>query len=91
MFTEVLFVAVLALAALAVSRGLAGWRWCPSRLAMLLMLPLLGLLLWRIFPELLFIPIVIPLFWTWRRGSPSPRRDGERGIIDVPYRRLDER
>lgn len=85
--TLLLIAAVLVLAALAASRGLAGWRWYPSRFAMLLMLPLLGLLLWRIFPELLFIPIIIPLFWTWRRGSSSRNRD--RTAIDIPYRRTD--
>lgn len=72
------------------------WRWSPSPLALLL-LPLLGLLLWRIMPELLFIPIILPIFW-WRRRIPAPsfvrRRTGEKaredGTIEGQYRRLDD-
>jgi hypothetical protein len=50
---------------------LLGWRWYPNRLGflLLLLLPAAGLLLWRAFPVFLFLPVIIPFVWRWRRGS----------------------
>lgn len=47
------------------------WRWYPSPLGLLLLLPLAGLLLWRIFPALLLLPVIFPFFLRGRRwGQP---------------------
>lgn len=57
-------------------RGLgpfAGWHWQPSSLGWLLvlLLPLAGILLWRVFPVFLFLPFIMPFVWRWRsRGRP---------------------
>ena len=79
---------------------IGSWRWFPSPLAVLLLLPLLGLVLWRFFPALLFIPFVLPFFWRrGRRTGPlftrfrrRRRTDGgaERDI-DPGHRPLDDR
>ncbi len=71
------------------SRGEApfgSWRWYPSPLglALLVLLPLAGLLLWRAFPVFLFLPVVLPFFWRWRgrafgRGSRGHERHDGRG------------
>ena len=55
----------------------SGWRWYPSALGLLL-IPLAVLLLWRFFPALLFLPIIIPFFL--RRGG------GFRNIFRFPRR-----
>ncbi len=58
-------------------RPIRGWRWYPSPLAVMLLLPLLGLLLWRMAPALLVIPIIVPFFWRARPdGLPSGRARG---------------
>jgi hypothetical protein len=63
---------VLVAIAMRISRGgvplAGGWRWHPSLLGIAVVLLLGGLLLWRFVPELLFIPIIIPIFW-WGRWS----------------------
>lgn len=77
------------------------WRWYPSPLGLLLLLllPLAALLLWRIFPAFLFIPIIIPFFWRWRRlgrpfffGQRPGRRppEHEDDSIEGRYRPLDD-
>ncbi len=48
------------------------WRWYPSPLALLLLIPLAGLLLWRFFPALLFLPFILPFFWRGRRTRRPP-------------------
>jgi hypothetical protein len=55
-------------------RGLgpfAGWRWQPSGLGWLLLvlLPVAGVLLWRVFPVFLFLPLFLPFVWRWRGGG----------------------
>ena len=91
----------------AAARGLGAgrWRWYPSPLGLLLLSLLVGLLLWRLFPTLLFIPIILPLFWRprrlrlpffslwnpWSRPSPPGEgRDGDDGAIEGRYRPLDD-
>ena len=70
---------------------IGGWRWYPSALGLLALLLLAGLLLSRLFPAFLFLPIVIPFFW-WRRrrGGPGGRRDGDDRTIEGRYRPLDD-
>jgi hypothetical protein len=66
--------ATLVAIAMRISRGgvgvplAGGWRWHPSLLGIAVVLLLGGLLLWRFVPELLFLPIIIPIFW-WGRWS----------------------
>ena len=83
------------------------WRWYPSPLGLLLLLPLAGLLLWRLFPILLFIPFILPFFrrgwrlraplsffWNVGRGAPPPRRNGnglDDRTIEGEYRPLDDK
>jgi hypothetical protein len=61
-----------------------GWRWHPSLLGFSVALLLAGLLLWRVFPELVFLPIVVPIFW-WGRWGSKRRRDSDN---DAQQRRL---
>lgn len=69
------------------------WRWYPNSLGRLLLLalPLAGLLLWRIFPELLVVPFILPLVWRWRRGKgrPAPRSAND-DSIEGSYHRMDD-
>jgi hypothetical protein len=107
-----LLLALLAVAVLLARRAaaaggwgdVAGWRWYPSPLGLLLVLPLAALLVWRLFPAILLIPVVLPFFWRGRRlAGPllffwnlgrrrRPRTDGEGDdrAIDGRYRRLDD-
>lgn len=88
-----------------VSLPVAGGRWYPSPLGLLLVLPLLGLLAWRFLPVLLIIPLVLPFFWRRRRlaspvffiwnlgrrqASPDDGRDGDDDVIPGEYRSLDD-
>ena len=66
------------------------WRWYPTPLGLLVLLPLAGLLLWRLFPELLFLPIILPFFWRGRFFR-RRRREGADGAIEGTYRPLDDR
>lgn len=78
------------------------WRWYPSPLALLLLLPVLGILLWRFFPAFLFIPIILPFFWGRRRGvtpffmrtyhkhRQSNGRNGHRDAVEGEYTRREE-
>ncbi|MDZ4278286.1 MAG: hypothetical protein U1B78_04015 [Dehalococcoidia bacterium] len=84
--------------------SLAGWRWLPSPLGLLLLLPLAALLLWRVFPALLFLPIIVPFFWRgrrfagparsfWnatRRPHPGGNGHGDRRTIEGEFRPVDE-
>lgn len=75
-----------------------GWRWQPSTLGWLLV-PVLGLLLWRVFPALLFVPIILPFFlrgrmggrriFPWQRRERRPGRNGN-GAVDADYERVDD-
>ena len=68
------------------------WSWLPSPWVFLL-LPALGLLLWRLFPAFLFIPIILPFFWRLGGERISRARDRHRngsGPVDAEYRRVDE-
>lgn len=58
-----------------------GWRWYPSAIGLLL-LPIAALVLWRFFPVLLLLPIIIP--FVLRRGS------GIRGIFRLPRGQRDD-
>lgn len=81
------------------------WRWYPSPLGLLLLLPLAGLLLWRLFPAILLLPIVLPFFrrgrrlatpflfvWNLGRRAPPPGAgdDGDDRTIEGQYRPLDD-
>ena len=80
-------------------RPIRGWRWYPSPLGVMLLLPLAGLLLWRMAPALLVIPIILPFFWRtrliarlWNLGRQRATGGPDDGdIIDGQYRPLDER
>ncbi len=93
----VLLLLLLASGALLARRGtgqlpsVGRWRWHPSPLGLLLLLPLLGLLLFRLFPAVLFIPLVLP-FLRWRRrfATRGAARNGDGGAIEGEYHRLDE-
>lgn len=71
----IVLVAVIAGVALLARRlsggeGLAvfrGWRWYPSPLGLLILLPIVAFLLIRAAPLLLLIPLAIPLLWRSRR------------------------
>jgi len=74
------------------------WQFRPSALglALLLLLPLAGLVLWRVFPLMFFLPVVIPLFWRLRGRSIFSRRrrrepdETEDDTIEGRYRPLDD-
>ncbi len=73
------------------------WRWYPSPLALLILLPVAGFVLWRFFPALLFIPMILPFFWR-RRGRLGPfavwtrrrRRRHDEEDIEGDSRSLDD-
>jgi len=67
------------------------WRWYPSALGFSVLLLVAGLLLSRLFPAFLFLPIVIPFFW-WRRrrGGPRGRRGTDDRTMEGRYRPLDD-
>lgn len=71
------------------------WRWYPSALGLALLLLAGGLLLWRLFPALLFIPIILPFFlrgrFRWRGGSSTVGGGNGDGSIDGHYRRLEDK
>jgi len=78
-------------------RPIRGWRWYPSPLGVMLLLSLAGLLLRRMVPALLVIPIILPFFrrnrhfrrlWNLDRRRATGEDDGD--IIDGQYRPLDE-
>ena len=48
------------------------WRWYPSPLALLILIPLAGLLLWRFFPLVLIVPFILPFFWRGRGNRRPP-------------------
>lgn len=75
------------------------WEFRPTVLgaALLLLVPLAGLLLWRVFPVMLLLPMVIPLAWRLRGSSIFKRRKRrQRGEaedddpIEGRYRPLDD-
>lgn len=67
-----------------------GWRWHPSLLGFSAALLLAGLLLWRFLPELVFLPIIVPIFW-WGRWRPKRRdraeSDAAQGRLPPPHDR----
>ena len=79
------------------------WHWYPTPLGLLILLPVAGLLLWRLFPLILFIPIVLPfmlrgrrfgpfLFRLWNLGRRPPPGDDDDDddSIEGRYRPLDD-
>ena len=65
------FFVALALLARQVARGEGlgrrdGWRWYPSPLALFVLLPLVGFLVFRAAPLLFVIPVIIPFLWRSR-------------------------
>ena len=87
-------------------RGLAlgSWRWRPNTLGFTVMALVAVVLLWRVFPALMFIPIMIPFFWrgrgrrgpstwVWRSRRRGPRANGhapDQGAIEGQFRKPDE-
>ena len=71
--------------------SLGSWRWYPSALGFSVLLLVTGLLLSRLFPAFLFLPIMIPFFW-WRRrwGGPGGGRGRDDRTIEGRYRPLDD-
>ena len=71
-------------------RLVGGWRWHPSLLGLSVALLVAGLLLWRFFPEIVILPIIVPIFW-WGCWSPKRRdqaeRDGAQGRLPPPDHR----
>jgi len=65
--------ALLALLGAVVFRGsgvsVRGWRWHPSMLGITVLVLAGALIFWRFFPELLFLPIILPFFWRFRMGG----------------------
>jgi hypothetical protein len=56
------------------TRSRLGWSWRPNALGFSLLAIVATLVLSRAFPEILFLPLVIPLFWRFRgRGRRSGR------------------
>ena len=45
---------------------LRGWRWYPSPLALIVLVPILAFLLVRAVPLLFALPLVIPIIWRTR-------------------------
>lgn len=94
-------VALLALLAVvfALARRLAGaewptigsWRFTPTPLGVLVLLPLAAMLVWRVLPALLVLPILIPVLARGRRLRSlfGGRDDGHDGAIDGDFRRVD--
>jgi hypothetical protein len=74
------------------------WRFSPNGLGIvvLLLLPVAALLLWRVFPLMFFLPVVIPLIWRLRGASFFNRRrrrepdETEDDTIEGRYRPLDD-
>ena len=79
------------------------WHWYPTPLGLLILLPVAGLLLWRLFPLILFIPIVLPFMLRGRRFGPflfrnlgrrpppgDEGRDDDDDAIEGQYRPLDD-
>lgn len=95
-----LFVGV-ALLARKVAQGeglsaLRGWRWYPSPLALLVLIPIAAFVLFRAVPFLLVIPLIIPFYWRsrrmrgrvssmWNMGRKRPREDDDDHTIDAKY------
>ena len=83
-------------------RSLARWRWYPSPLGLLLLLPIAGLLVLRLLPALLLLPVILPfllrsrrfispLFFLWNLGrSGHVNDDPDDGAFDAQYRPLDD-
>lgn len=79
------------------------WRWYPSPLGLLLLVPLVALLFFRFFPVVLLIPIMLPflrrraggpLSFLWNAGRAAPpqsrSQDDSDGEIEGEYRPLDD-
>lgn len=89
-------------------RGLAlgSWRWRPNAIGFTVLALVAALLLWRVFPEFLFLPVIIPFLWrgrarggqphgwVWRSGQRRPPTNGHRPAddhaIEGQYRNLDD-
>ena len=55
------------------SLSFRGWRWHPNALGFTLLAIVAAVLLWRVFPAVIFLPMVIPFFWRFRgRRSGGP-------------------
>jgi hypothetical protein len=91
----------------AVSEGqspFAGWSWRPNQFGLVLLigLPIAALVLWRVFPVFLFLPIILPFVFrgmgrgfTWRRGdrqrpSSNGHKKDDDSTIEGSYRSLDD-
>ena len=77
--------------------SLGRWRWYPSPLGLLLLLPMLGLLLFRVVPGLFLLPLLLRFISRGRRlGNPPffrpPRRNRPDDDDAIPgeYRPLDD-
>jgi hypothetical protein len=99
---------LLALLGTVVFRGsgfsFRGWQWHPNMVGLTVVVLAGALILWRFFPEFLFIPIILPFFWfgrgrshrgpTWtvpHRAPPpaNPNAPDDRAI-DAQFRRVQD-
>ena len=83
-------------------RSMAHWRWYPSPLGLLLLLPIAGLLVLRLLPALLLLPIILPflfrsrrfirpLLFVWNLGrSGGAHHDPDDEAFDAQYRPVDD-
>ena len=83
-------------------RSLAHWRWYPSPLGLLILVPIAGLLVLRLLPALLLLPIILPflfrsrrfirpLLFVWNLGrSGHVNDDTDDGAFDAQYRPVDD-
>ena len=73
-----------------------GWRWYPSPLALMVMLPILAFVLYRAAPLVVALPLVIPFIWrsrslaapllfVWNLGRKARGSDGPSDGRYPPY------
>jgi len=77
---------------------LKGWRWYPSPLALMVLIPILAVLVVRAAPLLFALPLIIPMLWRSRRLAGAlmfiwnlgrkARGDTGDGSIEGQYRRI---
>jgi len=69
--------------------AIGGWSWRPTPAGLLLLVPLAGLLLWRLLPALLVLPLMFLLRGLRLRSMFGGGDDGDDGAIDGEFRRVE--